>query len=221
MLDPTPKTTVLKTSDLNGKDALRILGLNEEFFQEIGNRILSAYSQTTIHDAANASGSYAYLAAVRAIRDILCPKGWESFSKDHLEFTSLPKKKIKILVSSGDKYTGNKKFDPSTKNPKGSQTKKIVSQNSWQLYLFPEMMTSIQKKPDSEHTWFFLYHLDIKNTELRMELSLPINFNGDDRVCEWKERIILPKIDFNSSTIAVEPELIQEIEFEIKRKSNG
>ncbi len=45
-------------------DNLNLLGLNEDLFSKIGERVFTAYSSTTKNDAVSAPGTYAYYAAI-------------------------------------------------------------------------------------------------------------------------------------------------------------
>ncbi|MCW5212330.1 hypothetical protein VU04_05420 [Desulfobulbus sp. TB] len=183
---------------------------------------MAEYRRTTAHDAVTASGSYAYLEAVRCVRDLLCRKGWEKITKNSLEITALPERQVNVIVSSGNKYTGNKRIDPSTKNRKGKQTQKIVRSNMEQLPLFPELNQAVHKS-DSNSTWIFLYHVDIKAAEMRMELSLPVEFHKDTKqVNKWEKRIILPSISFDTFDSTPKPATAPEAEIEIaiKRRVN-
>lgn len=201
--------------------SLYALGLKLEWLQEIGARILTAFSQTTRHDALNAPGSYAYFAAVRSTRDILCLQGWSVYRQSNLELIRHEKKDISLLVSSGDKYTGDKDVEPSTKNPKGTQTIKIVVQNSQCLYLFPEMNEPFLRKPESSPTWFLLYHIDPFKEKMHMELSLPTSFDKQElKVYGWRQRLLLPDIDFSSSSITIAPDFTTDPVIEVRRKSN-
>lgn len=212
---------ILKPNVLQQENELELLELTPDLLNDVGLRILTAYSQTTSHDAANAAGSYAYFAAVRAMRDILCPKGWSMARKANLEVIMNSEVSISILVSSGDKYTGREDREPSTKNSKGNQTKKIVYANAKNPYLFPEMNKAFQVNPGSTPTWFLLYHVDTKKSQMRMELSLPTSFDANDlKVHGWMRRIILSSIDFNRTQIEIEQDFAPAVEFEIRRKSN-
>ena len=201
------------------KDPLNEIGINKQAMVDIGNRILAGASQTTHHDAINASGSYAYLAGVRALRDVLCLQGWKKNPKGNLELTSHPDKDVHLLVSSGNKYTGDRHSLPRTKNKKGSQTKNVVHQNAHHPYLFPEMNQIFKPKPDASQTWFVLYYIDRKKSEMRMEVSLPISFDENElRVTGWIKRIILDPIKLDHSPIVQEPEYAEIPPFDISRK---
>lgn len=202
-------------------NALDNLGLKQEMLLDVGLRILTAYSLATPHDAVGAAGTYAYLAAVKSIRDILKKEGWEPLQENNMEMINHQEQNINILVSSGDRFTGKKEREPSNKNPKGTRTSQIVSNNPRQPYLFPAMNKAAQLEKGSTPTWFLFYHVDLKQEEMRMELSLPSSYDLERRkIHGLVERIILSPVEFDGYNIEIEEEFAPEFEFEIKRKSN-
>lgn len=198
------------------------LGLKSEWLQKVGMKALAAYNQTTSHDATTAPGTYAYFAAIRALRDILCPKGWGRSVHKNVEMVVHPEDLISIIVSSGNQDTGNKKRNPKTKNIKGTQTKNLVSFNKEQLQ-FPFMKQKITNI-SINHTWMLLFHVDEQKSQMRIELSLPIEMDVDElRVSGWQKRIIIDPIDFSHTPDPsdLEKDFTQEFTVELRRKSNG
>lgn len=195
------------------------LGLDGQWFRQIGARILSEYTLTTPNDARCASGLYAYLAGVRATRDILVGHGFKPLSQNNVESTYREIDNFKIIISSGCSNTGkNNGKDPATKNPKGRKLKKIIYYNPNQ-YLLPGIKSNL--KPGN--VWLLLFHIDEEREELRMELSRPyqMEINGEkERIDRWCERLILSPIEFNSQPTLKKPEFSSEIDIEIKRRSN-
>jgi hypothetical protein len=216
----TSKTLIAKS--VNNLEALAFMGLNISWLEEISLRILTAYNRATPNDAIGAAGTYAYLEAIKALRDVLISKGWSKLYRDYLELTRNPDNGVNLIVSSGDKNTGlDSGIAPKTKNPKGVKTQKIVDQNSYQPFLWKEMEPEQPDESVSEPTWVLLYHLDKVNEEMRIELSLPTSIDLCDlKVDEWETRILLPSISFNLELSKIKPDFAPEIEFGIKRKSN-
>jgi len=216
------QTAVVLPNDYDAHDeSLNKIGLNKHSLIEICEKILVGASQTTDNDAVNAAGQYAYLAGVRANRDVLRRNGWKGTRKGNLELTTHPKEKIHLLVSSGDKHTGNPHASPKTKNQKGSQTKQIVYQNASCPYLFPEMNRPFKVDEDSSQTWVLLYYIDKVKSEMRCELSLPIYINEDDsRVTGWVKRIILDSIDFDSAILVSDPDYAEIPPYNLIKKAN-
>lgn len=213
---------VIQPSTFEHQHALESLGLTSDFLTEIGTRILGAYHQATPHDALSAPGLYAYLAAVRALRDVLCPQGWASFRRHNIEMVAPPSRQIAVLPSSGDKYTGLDGIEPKTKNKKGNKVQEIITINRNQPYLFPEFEpVDIPSDPTQIQTWVLLYHVDSRLSEMRMELALPVHIDLSDlKVDSWKTRIKLPAIKFDHRPTPFSPEPAPEFDIEIRRKSN-
>ena len=214
--------TVIKAESSQQFNSLVSLGLKAEWLTEVCVKALTAYNQTTPFDAANAAGSFAYFAAVRAIREILCPNGWKILRSHNLELTRNPVAKVRIVVSSGDKDTGIENGIPRTKNPKGRQTRKIVTQNAKQMKLWPHLEPKVIDD-QSESTWILLYHFDAIGSEMRMELSLPVEMDLDElRVTQWSKRIILSPVAFDIP-IALPPEFDPDDgpEITIRRRKDG
>ncbi len=217
---------ILKPNTPEHLNSLSPLGLHAKLFEQIGERILQAYVSTTKNDARMAPGMFAFLAAVRAVRDILKPNGWEAKREESIELVTNKELSIDILVSSGNKFIGCEDGFPGNKNPKGKNTQRIVYINAQQLLLFPNFDS--HNRNDDNVTYFLFYHFDLKKEEMRMELSLPNSFNITERKVEgWRQRIFLKSIDFNGTEI-IDPtqdeyqdeydEYIEDIEFKIKRK---
>ncbi len=214
-------SATLQTNTPEQQTALAALGIKSQDLDQVGTRILASYNQATPHDTANAAGTYAYLAAVRAARDILCPLGWVPLRKDSLEFVVQTERNLFLLVSSGDKNTGVVGSDPKTKNPKGTQTRKVVARNADQLLLWPDAEPLEKVLNDgSISTWFLLYHVSPKEGVMRMELSLPVSFDMEEfKVNGWQQRIILDSVEFSPSPTFQDPEFASDFEIEIKRKA--
>ncbi|HCY83947.1 MAG TPA: hypothetical protein DHV36_02300 [Desulfobacteraceae bacterium] len=202
-------------------DELSQLGLEQSWIEQIAGRIISAFNQTTRNDAKSAAGIMAYLAAVRSVRDILCPEGWTIEREHNLEITKNDEIGISLIVSSGDKNTGNENQTPKTKNPKGEQTKRIVHENTNYKSLFPDFDKIHTIEICENPNWILLYHIDAPQKQMRLEISLPVKMNYyGNKIEDWKKRIILPMIDFNPSPVVSDPEFAEEFEFEIKRKAD-
>ena len=215
---------IIRPGTFEHKDTLHKLELTAESLSDVGARILAGFNQATDNDALSAAGTYAYLAGVRALRDVLSPQGWMSHRKSNLEMIVPPSKQIAVIVSSSDKYTGLDGQEPRTKNEKGNGTKEMVRRNRNQASLFAEYETSPEDcNLGAMPTWFLLYHVDVAKSEMRMELALPISMDIDDlRIDQWRERIRLPAIKFDSTPSGPGYDFTgDDFNIEIKRKSNA
>lgn len=193
-----------------------------EIFNALGQRMLAAHTNTTPHDAANASGSYRYLAGIKNIRDLLVPKGWEPETINNLELTINRDRKIAIMIASGDKLTGVLgNGDPRTRNDKGNQTAKRVDFNSRQISFSGDDWELPNRIEDERLiTWILLHYVDKISNEMRMEVSLPIYMDELNHVSQWRERLILPSIPFGSNSPLLKPEFAPDPEIVIRRRKS-
>jgi hypothetical protein len=215
---------VIQPGTQEHKHVIESFGLTSNICQDIGARIFGGYNGATPNDVRTAAGTYAYFSAIRALRDILCPLGWQLHREGNVEMVLAASSQFAITASTGDENTGiDNKAEPKTKNSKGSQTGKLVSQNQNQT-CFPGMESSQPiYDPDKIPTWILLYHVDLDKNETRMELSLPINIDINTmRINGWKERIILSEVKFDGTPINSDnqTEIYSDFDIEIKRKIN-
>ena len=221
------KPEILSPNTSSHYNALQELNLKTKWLTEITSRALLGYHTATKHDAVNAAGTYAYFAAIKAVRDILVPQGWEIHREHNLEMTRYCQTGTILIISSGNELTGiHGKKNPKTRNHKGTQTQKAVDRNHEQLYLWPELqerpITSKINK-DLGSSWILLYYVDSKNSEMRSELSLPISIDPKElRVDNWQTRIILPPVKFDHEPINPdqEREYAPDMDITIKRRIN-
>jgi hypothetical protein len=188
---------------------------------QITERMLSASLQATPHDALNAAGTFAYLAGVRAKRDILVPHGWVPERINNLELTAHPDRKVALMVASGDKLTGNvdDEHHPRTRNHKGSQTTNRVNFNSRQLTFLGDGWDAPSNKKAISNTWILLSHIDRVAKEMRFEISLPIGMDDSGHVDRWEKRLIIPSIPFGDKPIPVKPDFAPDAEIIIRRRN--
>ncbi len=202
---------------------LEELDLKLDDLKDVGERILNAYFQTTANDARIASGMYAYLGAVRALGDVLGPRGWKRMSCNNLEMICHPDEKFYVLPSSGDKYTGDENFDPRTRNPKGSLTIFHVKKNIDQLKLFSNFWGNKEKRQLDKPVWIYLYYIDHEKEELRSELSFPIGMDQQGYINKWEKRRILPPIYFGDIPYTKISKLtsvaVEDIEIKVRDES--
>jgi len=189
------------------------LGLKKEWLLKVSETLALIPNEITSDDIAGALGLKAYIQAVRTLREVLKPYGWQPYRDRQLELVISPKKDFYIAVSSGDQFTGIKNIAPKTRYPKGPQTLQRVDVNK-QLNLFPELKKEKEKNVPLP-TWYFLYFIDLKGKEVRSELSYPLDTDEQGRISSWKTRIILPSIKIESEVKidleAVEAEGVEEI----------
>ena len=174
---------------------LQFLGLSKDWLLKVSESLALIPMEITEDDVVGALGLKAYMQAVRTLREVLKPHGWQTYRDCQLELVLSPSQTFCIAVSSGDQFTGLKIGTPKTKYPKGPLTQKRVFSNK-QIELFPHL---VEKKEISKiPTWFFLYFIDLSSQEVRTELSYPLGTDEQGRISNWEVRIILPPVFIDS-----------------------
>ena len=197
-------------------DQLAKLGLTSEQIKQAVLQGQAARNNSTPHHPANAGGTMAFFEVVRSLRDMLIPKGWIAQSVQNLSMTVNPDVNISITVSGGSAETGIAEGYPTTRNPKGQQTKVYVSHNQADLFDDIESPVNLDEEVHSQ-TWLLLYYYDVSNNELRTELSLPVAIDSYARIRGWKARILIEPIPLNGEHIDIETEYSPEIDIDVKR----
>jgi hypothetical protein len=178
---------------------------------------LSRISRTT-NDAPSAPGFYQWNDTLRTLRDSMVPSGWRCCDKNNLPTIIHPKGTHAIAISSGNRGTGDVMASPSTKNSKGLGTEEVITNNARQLNLFDfAAIPKYEKDREKYPTWLLLFYLSKK--ELRAELSLPVNIDSNGYVDKWRERIILPSLPLQPTTIIPKPDFGPDIDIQIPKKA--
>lgn len=168
---------------------------------------------------------------VAALRGELIAKdlGWSSSRQNRMEMIHNSQLGINLVVTAGDKDTGQSEGWPKTKNAKGEATMSIVSSNSDTLELFPVehpmfsndgLGLELPQAVDTTQTYIVLYYYDSGNKEVRCEISFPVGMkvvNGFARVNTWGERIILNSVPFDGGEIIQNEDFIEEIDIDVVR----
>ncbi len=201
------------------EERLQQLGLSQEHLKFAVAQGQAARNSSTPNHPANAGGTMAFLETVKALRDSLLPEGWAIQNVRNLSMTINPETNMAIVVSGGSNDTGLIDGYPTTRNPKGHQTKQYLSVN--QKDLFQDNVVSLNNVEDDStgQTWLLLYCFDEKAQEIRSELSLPTNIDSLGRVCGWNERILLKSIPLDGELIDIEPDFAPEIDIDIERQA--
>ncbi len=179
---------------------------------------LAAISRTS-NDAPNAAGFYQWNETLRTLREELASFEFTRSNNRGYSTALRADKRMAIAVSSGDEGTGLPKANPSTKQVKGPCTVAAVSSNAAQLELFPALV--LMAPPASIDadclTWILLFRA--ATSELRAELSLPVNMDDTGQIRAWRERIILPSQPLDATFNIPEPDFGPDVEIEIHRRS--
>lgn len=201
------------------RSALARFGLTVQVFHDAVEAGYLARISRTDNDAPNAAGTYQWNETLRMLREHLAVRGWERSNEGGFPTVIRPQRDVAFCVSSGDQNTGIAARTPSTKNHKGPCTAERVGSNA-QLFLFPDMESTVQFDDNPIATWFLLFYTDER--EIRSELSLPI-FMDSGQISDWRERIILPAIPRDEGgdgiTRPVKPDFGPDVDIEIRRKA--
>jgi hypothetical protein len=102
------------------------------------------------------------------------------------------KRRINIVVESGDAAVRLAHLAPRTKALKGLYTEAVIARNRVQGDLFPETLSEGVRRVAASlefPTWILLTY--ITDNEYRAELSLPDEME-DGNIVSWVERIFIP-----------------------------
>jgi len=155
---------------------------------------------------------------VRRLRQGTAPIGWKPDNSNNY-CVALSPEGIAIAVATGDANTGRQDAIPSTSSPKGPCTIEAVAVNQLELDLkLPDQETAVES-PEviQRQTWLLLIYLD--QSEVRAELSLPLSLDEQDRVTGWRERIILPSVDFDPNQIELPGNDSPDIDIAVRRRA--
>ncbi len=192
-------TIIFETGEVT--QALAGMGLKEGDLQKAALYGMRYALQCTLHDPPMLPGITAWGKTIRSLRDQLVPLGWQPDNTKNYATIVDPKKNIALAASAGDANTGKNGLNqnPSTRNPKGSETKKAINKN--QLH-FSQISDSFPKPQQSEgvETWLLLYYWDEEHEEIRVELSLPRDMDLQGYVKQWTTRVILSAVPLAGAT---------------------
>lgn len=168
----------------------------------------------TPNDVATRSGYVRWATPFRYLGDEYVPRGWTRGHPSCYELLISPDGKRAIAVAQGDSATGTERM-PSTLIDRGPLTRQAVEGNLNQLRFPVEVHPDFA--PDEipgMKIWMLLSYFDRAADEIRIELSVPVEFTrspgalGERRrghVTKFLPRIILP-------TIALTPSIENEDE---------
>lgn len=196
--------------------------LSLENMQGVASAIYSAFSGVSTLHPKGFRGTKAWADGTHALRSVLIPIGWHPEDPQGQPRIVSKDQKLAITVSSGNYDTGNPDPDvmPKTRNDKGDQTAKSVDYNSRQMLLFPTDEASIPVIADAngQALWIFLYFIDLKQRQIRFELSKPTNMSETNKIDSWVLRLIMPPLSFDTDFLPPPEDDGEDIEIEITPK---
>ena len=186
--------TILLPDDDGHAARLTVLGVTAV---ELRDAILSGYtlaSGMTSNHPRLARHFNIWAETIATLRDSKAPDGWINNSSRNYETLGHPEGVCQIAVSSGTHETGlDGGAGPRTSSKKGAATQDAVAQNQLTLFSSPtDTDTPTAPRPP---TWLLLHTYDHAKSEIRCELSLPTEMDGNT-ITSWSERIALDPIAF-------------------------
>lgn len=154
---------------------------------------------------------------VAALRDQLRPLEWVREDVGSYALTVHEELRLAITVASGDEGTGNPTAHPTNRSRKGKNTVEAIEANR-QLELFEQLPPELEKE-EGNQTWVLMHHTDTARSEIRLELSRPLNIGKDGKITSWAERIILASIPFDDQLVDIYPPSGPDIDINIQRKA--
>jgi hypothetical protein len=178
--------------------------------------------QCTLHDPPMLPGLMAWGKTIRFLRDQLVPLGWVPDNTKNYSTIGNAKKGVAIAASAGDAWTGKHgpNQNPSTRNPKGTETKRAIGNNQLHFFEISQSFPQPQQASGVE-TWLLLYYWDEEAEEIRVELSLPREMNDQGYVNRWSTRIILAPVPLMSGPAAQDVPADDEGETDIEVSELG
>jgi hypothetical protein len=176
-------------------DRLSALGLSADLLRDAILAGELARSSCTDNDPPALGGILGWGRTVRALRERTITLGWRRSEAGRLSTTVHPSGDLAVAVATGDEGTGLADGHPRTKHPKGPATAAAVERNQLSLPGFepePGPTGEVTSLGPAAVTWLLL--IARTGPEVRCELSLPGRIGEDDRVEEWRERIILEPV---------------------------
>jgi hypothetical protein len=132
---------------------------------------------------------------LRTLRDELCPRGWRKADPGNFSLVINDKRKINIVVESGDRFTRLAYASPRTKSLKGLYIEAVALRNRVETDLFPDTLADDLRRVAAvlEYPTYILL-ISITEVQYRAELSLPDRVEGN-QIVSWRERIFVPDPD--------------------------
>ena len=140
-------------------------------------------------------GTIAWGFTLSTLRDELRRVGWRKDDPANFSLIINDRRKIQIVVESGDGATRLKHLSPRTRSLKGLYLEAATIRNKIKDDLFPESLDQEMRRAVTilEYpTWILLVH--ITDEEYRAELSLPESIENN-QVTGWIDRIFIPDTD--------------------------
>lgn len=208
--------TVLHLDPVSVSAALAQLGLTEGVLIEAVRQSHLARSNATANHPPLYASFVAWGEAVRALRDGLAPDGWVRSNEKNWPRVIHPDGHIALTVATANEGTGRADQTPITTSSKGPSTIAALEVN--RQFWLPGLEPAEAEEDDQEPTtWLLLIHH--AREEIRCELSLPLDVDGEGRVSVWSERILLRSLPLDPEPIEITPPSLPDIDVSVRRKA--
>jgi hypothetical protein len=196
--EPQPEPTVVI--------ALRAMGLRSD---DLRAAVLAGHNEAarvTANDVATLGGYLRWATPLRFLGDRYVSEGFRRVRPGGFEVLRSPDEAFDIGVAAGTLNTGILGAMPSTRIERGPLTGQAVDFNRGQMRFDANVIPFGPREPRPETTpsvltWLLLHFYDEPADELRLELSVPVEFTrtrGTDNergtVTRFDPRLILPSI---------------------------
>lgn len=147
----------------------------------------------TPNDPPTARGYDAWRMAVRRLREVLMPQGWERDDTGNFSTVLNRRAGVRIAVVNTDSNTGNPRAYPTNRSRKGPQADR-ASEINQRILPFAEWD---ETEPEDAAlpgvaTWYLCIY--VEGERVRAELSQPTKVEGG-YFADWQERIVLVSSD--------------------------
>lgn len=152
----------------------------------------------TANDVVSRAGFIRWSSPLRSLGDACASEGFTRERPKNFELLVSPDRSFALTVAPGDRHTGTAQM-PSTRIERGPLTGQAVSRNRHQLG-FGQISADFEQAVESSiEVWLLLVHYDERGDEIRLEVSLPVEFTRtpkSDRgyVTAFEPRLLLPAI---------------------------
>lgn len=200
--EPQPDPTVVI--------ALRAMGLTSDDLRAAALAGHDAAARVTTNDVTTLGGYLRWATPLRYLGDVYVPRGFRRMRPGGFEVLRSPDEAFDIAVAAGTYATGILDRMPSTRIERGPLTEQAVGFNQGQLRFDSNVVPFGPRESRPEitlrrWTWLLLHFHDESADELRVELSVPVEFtrkSGTDNergtVTRFDPRLILPPVPLGS-----------------------
>ena len=199
----------LAAFDVTKEDLLRVV-----------HAAVAAKADAVLNDPVNAAGQLSYIYGTRALRDILCAKGWAINRSGNIESAYHAGKGIKIVFQNADSACELFR-DPKAISGKGPAATRAVELG--QHLLFPQFEEEARQRAEQlsqeekAAIWYFCVCIDGDNVSAELSWPRAIDdkqFNG------FNERIfVLPHNEWHAAQISDDEPTEQDFEIKVVKKS--